>query len=409
MKAIYLQKSLSVNGRDSLRGRRLLDKFREGADECLLGHVIVDNEFYANWKEEESRRDLISYDMLRDVSPDLIYLEGGMLASKDMWKIPKDLASQVATSGTVLFINDIDINDLRSHHAALQGVFAFSGASVQLHNSSPVYAAGRRCSPAELHLTPEKMVIADWLRPVYCDVDSIVVSWAMRLSHWGNLLASANQGEHGTLASDTWVDESDCCPFASVRQIGNGFVVMIAAITTPWTEEHDGTLRWLLNTSHLLCEAAKANRERSVSFRHSRHSLFLSHRSTDKTIVDEVALGIKRGGVGIWYDKDKLIPSDSLTEAVGSGIADMTHFVLFWSNACKDSAWVNRELNSAISRVIEHKTPMIIVRLDETPVPQLVADLYRIEANGLSTSQIAEILVTTVNRLAQRSGHNADT
>ena len=81
MKVIYLQQSPSVNGRDSLRGRKLLDKSRDESDECLLGHAVVENEFYAAWKEQESRRDLISYDMLRDVSPDLLYIEGGMLAS----------------------------------------------------------------------------------------------------------------------------------------------------------------------------------------------------------------------------------------------------------------------------------------------------------------------------------------
>jgi hypothetical protein len=403
MNVIYLQKSLSVNGRSALRGRKLLDKFRNESKECLLGHAVVTNDSYTKWKEEASRRDLISYDMLQDVSPDLVYLEGGMLASETMWKVPLEMANALVTSGAVIVINDIDINDVRNHESAMDKVFTYAGATVQRLNGSPVYAGAASGSPAELRLLPEKMLVSDWLRPVYSRVESVIVSWAMRLSYFGDILASGNRGEHGTLASDVWVDELDCCPFASVRQIGDGFVVLVAATSTGWSEEHDGTLRWLLNIGRFLCETAQTNKLRSSSHRHSPHSLFLSHRSTDKAIVDAVAAGIKTAGVGVWYDNDKMLPSDSLVAKINEGIADMSHFILFWSTAALQSNWVERELNAAVSRLIEHKTPIIIVRLDQTPVPALVADLFRVEAATLEPAEIARTLVTTVERLAQRS------
>src|SRR5260221_8504190 len=95
--------------------------------------------------------------------------------------------------------------------------------------------------------------------------------------------------------------------------------------------------------------------------------------------------------------------SDSLVAKINEGISDMTRFVLFWSGACLQSNWVERELNAAVKRLIEHKTPIIIVRLDETPVPALIADLFRIEADRLEPSEIARTLVTKVKRLAQRN------
>ena len=341
--------------------------------------------------------------MLRDVSPDLVYIEGGMLASETMWKVPLEMANALVARGAVIVINDVDINDVRNQEAAMEKVFAYAGAAVQRVNGTPVYAGAASGSPAELRLIPEKMLVSDWLRPIYAGVESLIVSWALRLSYFGDVLASGNRGEHGTLASDVWVDELDCCPFASVRQIGNGFVVLVAAISTAWSEDHDGTLRWLLNIGRFLCETAQTNKIRSASHRHSTHLLFLSHRSTDKAIVDEVAAGTKKAGVGVWYDKDKMLPSDSLVAKINEGIADMTHFVLFWSAACAESNWVERELNAAISRLVEHKTPIIIVRLDRTPVPALVADLYRVEAATLEPAEVARTLVTTVERLAQRA------
>jgi hypothetical protein len=405
MKTIYLQKSLSMNGRNCLRGRKLFDHYKHKSDDILLGHIIVDNEFYDNAKDERFKRDLISDKILNDFSPDIIYIEGGMFASKEMWKIPEKTGFDLLNKGLIIIINDTDINDFQKYTDAYKNVFNFAKSYITFRDDNyrnPVYGGESGGSPAELVCFPDKMIISDWLKPVYSDVENVIVSWPLKLASWESLIISGNKGTTGTLSSDRWIDELDCCPFDSVAQIGSGFVVFIAGITTYWSEENEGNLKYLLNIGEFLYNESKSNRKRLTSHYHSNHSLFLSHRSVDKHIVSEVAEIIKREGIGIWFDKEKLLPSDSLTKKISEGLSEMSHFVLFWSKACKESNWVDRELNSAISQLIENKKPIIVVRLDDTSVPTIISDIYRIEAAELSNIEIGKAISDTIVRLEKR-------
>lgn len=98
--------------------------------------------------------------------------------------------------------------------------------------------------------------------------------------------------------------------------------------------------------------------------------------------LSAIARAIKRGGVNVWLDEEQLVSSQSLSGEISRALGKMTHFVLFWSARCVGAPWVERELNSAIALLIEKAIPLVIVRLDPTPVPAVVADLFRIEALG---------------------------
>lgn len=81
------------------------------------------------------------------------------------------------------------------------------------------------------------------------------------------------------------------------------------------------------------------------------------------------------------------------------GLAEMTHFVLFWSAACMDGPGVTREWQAATVAITEQHIPIIIVRLDETSVPALIADISCIEATGLDVSQVVSQITDVVDRL----------
>jgi hypothetical protein len=81
----------------------------------------------------------------------------------------------------------------------------------------------------------------------------------------------------------------------------------------------------------------------------------------------------------------------------------MTHFVLFWSEACTDSPWVKKELNAATAKLIENQLPILVVRLDNAPVPAILSDLYRIEGSSMSPFEIGNAIGDAVERLAKRN------
>jgi hypothetical protein len=109
-------------------------------------------------------------------------------------------------------------------------------------------------------------------------------------------------------------------------------------------------------------------------------------------------------GIGIWHDSDQLVPSDSLVAAIDRGLSRMSHYVLFWSEHCVGAPWVARELQVGVTRLVEHSVPVLIVRLDDTPPPSIVSDLYRIEAQQMAAPEIAGAIVDAVRRLAERQG-----
>jgi len=83
MKVIYLQNSLSINGRSSLIGRKLFDKYKEASSEILLGYTIVSNKYFKSFKDKSINRDLISERILSEFSPDIVYIEKSIFVNDD--------------------------------------------------------------------------------------------------------------------------------------------------------------------------------------------------------------------------------------------------------------------------------------------------------------------------------------
>lgn len=410
LRAIYLQQYLSVNGRNALSGRVLFDKFKELSDDILLGHSVIADDKFSNFTKPEVKNDLISFSIVRKFKPNVIFLEGGLFSDdKGTWRLPREIAIEVLEYGCAIIVADVEMNRLyqQKEHYREAGDFFNALASYGENDSShPVYGTdtsrfwkGER----QILCKPEKMIISEWLRPVYQDVPEILVGLPVRLSSWDSILASCNIDTTGTLHLDNWVDHLDACPFASVVQRGNGFAAIIAGSVSNdvWLEGCPHNTRWLTNVAQFLAEEGSHERLRRTSHHRSPHLLFLSHRSVDKELVRKTAIEIKRKGVGIWFDEEQLVPSHSLIEEINNALGKMTHFVIFWSSNCVNAPWVERELRSGITQLIENKVPLIIVRLDTTPVPTIISDIYRIEAAGESPEQVGFRIVDTVERLSK--------
>jgi hypothetical protein len=262
MNVIYLQSYLTMNGRGCLKGKKLFDEYKKISTQIILAIAIISGTEFESFDDEAIKRDLVPESALLKFSPDVVYIEGGILASENQWKLPEKIGSKLLERGTVIIINDNDIGDFDLYKTQYLDIQRFAKAHVEYENPQdrrPVYGSDRGGSPAKLICYPEKMIVSDWLEPIYLNVDKVIVSLPIKLRSFESLIISGNQGSTGTLSNDTWVDEGDCCPFGNVSQVGLGFVVFIAGSTTYWSESNKGNLTWLLNIGQLLFEESKRN------------------------------------------------------------------------------------------------------------------------------------------------------
>ena len=409
MHTLYLQSSLSANGAGSLRGQSLVKSLQDLSDELILKHIVLPDSFTNKITEPALKHDVLSVSVLDALDPDLIYIEGGLFANEDgLWKVPEKIIKERLQLGSIVVVADADCNNVREYKNFYKNVYQLTKASIHYKSKDPVYASdSHSCwrGTRQIICKQKNMIIADWLRPIYEGIPAILVGLPAHLRSWDSLLATGNKGTTGTLHLDRWVDEIECCPFASVAKVSNGYVVFIAGNVSDdcWLEGCEHNTKWLTNICNFLVDTARHDRDIRRSHLLSPHQLFLSHRSIDKDYVRIVAREIKRQGVGIWFDEEALIPSQSLVEEINSGLESMTHFVIFWSISCQNAPWVKKELHAAISKLISDSIPIIVIRLDDTSVPAIIADLYRIEAFGKDAIEVGRMLSRTVERLEKHS------
>jgi hypothetical protein len=175
-------------------------------------------------------------------------------------------------AGGVVVAADVDFNELYAHrdeYIAASDFFRARAnygaetASSESFRPSPVYGLDRRTQRREFDVSPATMVVSEWLRPVYTDVERILAMSPVDLQGWQDVLASGDRSHTATLQHDEFVNEFDHCTFATVRQLGDGYVVLIAANVS-----HDVIVdlapdnpRWILNTIRFLRgEIAKDSR-----------------------------------------------------------------------------------------------------------------------------------------------------
>ncbi|MEU6374344.1 toll/interleukin-1 receptor domain-containing protein [Streptomyces sp. NPDC046909] len=404
MRTVYLQKSLSMNGRGALGGRVLVDRLRAESEDLLLGHVVFREE---NVPPVDSpiRRDVISETEFLGFAPNVVVMEGGLLTGRDgTWRLVRPLAEEFVEDGGTLIVADADFSVLHGQQAGYLEAADFLGARATYRAGSwPLVGQDNmRNSGSQkvIRCLPDRMYVSDWLRPVYDGIPEILCSWPVRLHSFKGLLASCNR-DSTTVYADGG-PESDHVPWASVCQTGAGFVVLMAGRVTNdvWQERCPHNTAWMVNVCRFLTDAADVERRRNQAATRSPESLFLSHAHRDKDLVSATYRLLRaEHAVGTWIDAEELLPGDSLTEHVTGAVSRATAFVLFWSEAAATSSWVRRELDIAL----DTPTPtLLVVRLDHTPLPDRLAELVRIEAADISPLEIAGKLAETIRKRRRR-------
>ena len=123
-------------------------------------------------------------------------------------------------------------------------------------------------------------------------------------------------------------------------------------------------------------------------------SVFLSHNRADKSLARSLGTQLKLAGADVWFDEWEIRAGDSIPGKLNEGLSAFGTFVLMWSVDAARSNWVRREVAAAITRGMEDASLRVIpIRLDDTELPPLLADLRYLRAEDPNVRELAvEIL-----------------
>jgi hypothetical protein len=410
LRTLYLATSPSADGHDGVAGRKLHDELRARSEECLLAHRVLPA---AMAGEIDARlvRETVSEELVGEFAPNLVFIEGGLFADdRGAWKIDWPVIEDIVDRGGVLIVADCGTPELHRYRSRYEYAARFLRARAQFTTGDVVYAADETNywqNRKQIVCRPANMLLSPWLRPALEDIQEVVAGNPAQLSSWQHLPASGNL-DTAQIVEPRGAGEfarSEPCIFASVAQCGLGHVAFIAAEVSAdrWTERFPANTRWLANLAELLHRDAADNLSRSRADLRWPLTLFLSHRSVNRQLVKRAADAVRSRGAEACLDADRLKPTDSLVQEVGRTLDRLTHFVLFWSRACLGAPWVDRELPEVVSMVLERRLPLMVARLDATPLPKTMADAYRLEAIGMSPQELAASLIAAAQRIARNA------
>lgn len=124
------------------------------------------------------------------------------------------------------------------------------------------------------------------------------------------------------------------------------------------------------------------------------HDYFLSHAGRDKDLVKEVAKRVMLAGRDVFLDEWSIEFGESIPGAIEKALRDSEAFVLFWSEHALSSSWTVKEYRSAVSRFLDDDDRvLLVVRLDDTDVPELIRDMKWIDARNGDVDGVANALM----------------
>lgn len=134
-------------------------------------------------------------------------------------------------------------------------------------------------------------------------------------------------------------------------------------------------------------------------------SVFLSHSSRDKPVVDKVFEELHKSGIRAWYDRYEINPGDSITDSINEGLRKSHLGLLFFSKNFLDprSGWPMNEANYFFQRRMQDKKKNFIVvnlDIDQLDMPPLMQDYLYIDIrNTNATQQIVDAVINAQKAL----------
>ena len=113
----------------------------------------------------------------------------------------------------------------------------------------------------------------------------------------------------------------------------------------------------------------------------SEASVFLSYSTADYRCAADLAQGLHRQGVEVFFAPEAVQPGDSYVERQDITLGRCTAFVLIWSRMAAASRWVQREREAALARS-STRPQLHVLTLDDTPLPSLWSAVQQVRGPG---------------------------
>lgn len=127
-------------------------------------------------------------------------------------------------------------------------------------------------------------------------------------------------------------------------------------------------------------------------------TIFLSHSSKDKNVVDKIFNEIQKHNIRAWYDKYEIEPGDSITDKINDGLNNSDIGILCISRNFLNSEWAKGELKYFIQRRMRSvKKDFICLNFDvpHDELPPLVQDYKYID---MKEDNAIDILIKTLKK-----------
>ncbi|MGY0035154.1 toll/interleukin-1 receptor domain-containing protein [Pedobacter sp. NJ-S-72] len=108
-------------------------------------------------------------------------------------------------------------------------------------------------------------------------------------------------------------------------------------------------------------------------------SIFLSHSSIDKPLVEKIFLELQKEDFNVWFDKFEIDLGDSISDKINEGLNNAKLGILCLSRSFLSSNWAKSEMNYFIQQRIGKDNSnfiCLILDLDHSEIPPLLQD-YR--------------------------------
>jgi TIR domain len=133
--------------------------------------------------------------------------------------------------------------------------------------------------------------------------------------------------------------------------------------------------------------------------RMNRPRVFLSFAGKDRETAKQLREDLADRGIDAFVDEQNITRGDNFVLAINDALGQSDYYVLLWSSASVGRPWVSVEWSAALVRDLQEQVQrrrsfLFIVRLDETPLPLLLAPRYFIDASGNWDGMVSELAAT---------------
>ncbi len=129
--------------------------------------------------------------------------------------------------------------------------------------------------------------------------------------------------------------------------------------------------------------------------------VFICHASEDKGSARWISRALQDAGADVWLDEWEIQVGDSILDKIDQALGVVTHLVVLLSWTSIQRPWVRKELSSALFRQLDgHSICVLPVRLDDCPVPPILADIKYADGRASPGDAVTALLAALENQRA---------